>query len=157
MWYDSALVGWCLGLIVPVWLVNTRYGQKTLALSRGLHDELEREINVIQSGDRPAVGQHYRRLAAWRIELSDGAAANVALTELFVLGLIAAARVRICSLPNTGAGDILAVLRYVLLFISGLDCVPSLVKQLSHLRDIARRLSTDRCCCASKFIEKTNK
>lgn len=139
LFYDWMLVPFCLALCLPVILLNFRYARQTLFLSGGLHDELEREVNIIQSGSRQEVEAHYGRVARWRIRLSDREAMNFSYTELFVLGLIIAALIRVASL-GLEPGDIFAVFRYVLMFIMGLDMVPALVEQISRLRDIGRRL-----------------
>ena len=60
--------------------------------------------------------------------------------ELFVTALIAASLVRSCTAPRLPPrAHVLAVLRYVLMFISGLDGLPLLIQQTSRLRDISRR------------------
>jgi ABC-type multidrug transport system fused ATPase/permease subunit len=138
--YDWRLVPWCLGLVLPLWLFNTSYARKTLRLSRSLHDELEQEVEVITDGRTAAVEGHYHRVGSWRIRLMDAEAINFSVMEVFVLGLLAVALVRSCLLPGASAGDIFAVFRYVLMFITGLDGVPMLVQQLSRLHDISRRI-----------------
>jgi hypothetical protein len=47
---------------------------------------------------------------------------------------------RSCSLPGVGAGDIVAVFRYVILFVTALDTMPVLIQHVSRLRDIGRRM-----------------
>jgi ABC-type multidrug transport system fused ATPase/permease subunit len=139
--YDGLLIPACLLLVFPVSALNCRYGKKTLALSGSLHDELENEMDVISSGEPERVRLHYDRVARWRVRLSDLEAVNFGLTEFFVLGLIIAALVRLCQLPDIEPGDMFAVFRYLMMFIAGLDSVPTLVLQVSRLRDIGRRLA----------------
>jgi ABC-type multidrug transport system fused ATPase/permease subunit len=138
--YDWLLVPCCLGLLFPLYLVNRSYGHKTYLLNNGLNDELEREVQVIAAGEAAEVRGHYERVGRWHVELSDRAAVNFDLIEVFVLGLMIVVLARSCAMPGSEVGSVFALLRYAIMFVSGLDCVPALVGQLSRLRDIGRRL-----------------
>jgi hypothetical protein len=137
--YDGAVALLCLVLLVPGYALNAVYSRKALLYSGRLHDELEREVGVVTDARPAEVRGHYDRVGRWRVKLSDWEAINFGLLEVFVLALLAAVLVRACG---TGAapGDILAVFRYVLMFVIGLDAVPQVVQQVSRLRDIGRRL-----------------
>jgi hypothetical protein len=141
--YDRALVLSCIGLIVPAILLNASYSRKTLALSGALHDTLEREIDII--GQAPAIDVrfHFGLVSGWRIKLSDSEAMNIGAVELLALALVVVTLVRSCGAASTTAGEILALLRYVTMFVSGVDGISLLVQQASRLRDIGRR------CCIS--------
>jgi ABC-type multidrug transport system fused ATPase/permease subunit len=139
-WYDWTLVPVCLALGVPAYLSNSVYARKTQALNAGLHDELEREVDVIDQGRPTDVRSHYSRVARWRVNLADWEALNFGALEVFVLALMATALFRSCLMVEAGPGDIFAVFRYVLMFVMGLDSVPVLVRQFTRLRDIGQRL-----------------
>jgi ABC-type multidrug transport system fused ATPase/permease subunit len=139
-WYDCTLVPICLALGLPAYLANSVYARKTRSLNAGLHDEFEREVEVIDQGRPKEVHTHYRRVALWRIKLANWEALNFGVMEVFVLGLMVTALFRSCLLIEAGPGDIFAVFRYVLMFVMGLDSVPGLVRQFTRLRDIGQRL-----------------
>jgi hypothetical protein len=141
-WYDGPLVALCLALLLPLGLLNWLYGRNALVLNGRLNDELEREVDVIGGGAAAEVHGHYRRVAGWRVKLSDQEALNFGLTDLLLLGLLAAALVRSAAALGGDVGHLLAVFRYVLMFVTGLGGVPLLVQQLGRLRDIARRVTT---------------
>jgi ABC transporter transmembrane protein len=128
---------------VPVAVANVFYNRTVRRLNACLHDELEKEVGVIHQGDPEAVRGHYHRVCAWRIRLADSEALNVGLVELFVIALLAVTLLRSCSLPGAGAGDIVAVFRYVIVFVTALDTVPVLIQHVSRLRDIGRRMRPD--------------
>jgi ABC-type multidrug transport system fused ATPase/permease subunit len=138
--YDPLLAPLCLGLVLPVALLSRGYSRRSYRLNARLHDELEREVDVIDGGQAAEVRGHYERVARWRVRLSDQEAANFGLTEVFVLGLVALALARSCATLGTDVGSVFAVFRYVLMFVTGIDCVPMLVQQLTRLRDLDRRL-----------------
>ena len=138
--YDQSLIYICLILLVPACLLNLAYSRRTLALNKRLHDQFEREVEVIERNEGEEVRSHYDAVARWRIRLSDAEAINFSLMELFVLGVMVAALVKYCTLPGVAAGDIFAVFRYVLMFVMAMDSVPKLVQQVSRMRDIGFRM-----------------
>lgn len=140
--FDVVLVAYCLGLIVPAFWLNFYYSRKTLALSAGLHDEFEREVQVIDHGDEKGVREHFATIARWRVRLSDAEAINFSLMEFFILGVLLLSLMRFCtSEAPRSAGEIFAAFRYMLMFVMGIDAVPRLVQQLSRLRDIGSRVT----------------
>ena len=139
-WYDWLIVTCCLGLLIPAALLSQHYSRLTRRLSRGLHDELEREVDVIHSQNGIDVRNHFDEVARWRIKLSNAEAINFGLMECFILGAIVAVLFRACHLPAVQAGDIFAVFRYLMLLLMGLDNLPRLIQQVSRLRDVSSRL-----------------
>jgi ABC-type multidrug transport system fused ATPase/permease subunit len=137
--FDPMLALFCFVLVGPGWLLNRIYGKKIFALNGRLHDELEREVEVIEGTQPAQVRGHYGAVAHWLVKLSDWEAINFGVMELFILVLMAATLVRTCSLGFL-AGDILAIFQYLLMFLMGVDSVPMLVQQLSRLRDVGQRI-----------------
>jgi ABC-type multidrug transport system fused ATPase/permease subunit len=141
---DVVLVPCCLALLLPVAYFSIWGGRKSLTLNIGLNDELEREVDVIHRARRDEVHDHYRSVAGWRVRLADWQALNFAGTELFVVGLLAAALLRCCTADSPDLGRVFAVFGYVLMFVGSLANLPMLVQQVSRLRDINRRIGAQR-------------
>ncbi len=138
-WYDLTLIPWCLALLVPL-VVSNRIFRRWLANKhRRLHDQLEKEVDVIAEGGPQEVKQHFTLLGGLRISLGDGGALHFASMEVFVLGLILVAMVRCCNVFADAPGEIYAVFRYVMMFIMSLDSVPLLIQRISRVRDVCRR------------------
>lgn len=142
LFYDSALTLLCIGMLIPLCLINFVYGRKTLHLNERLNDQIEREVGVIAQGDAREIRTHYGLLARWRVKLSDWEVMNFGLMELFVLALMVAALIRFCAAAGATAGSVFAVFTYILTYVSGLDNVPLLVEQFSRLHDIGQRLQS---------------
>jgi hypothetical protein len=138
--YDWTLFAYCLMLFIPAFIINYFYSKRALVINGRLNDELEREVGIIGSFEPQGVRNHYDMVARWRINLSNLAAANFGIMELFILSLIVVSIIRFSAMPDARPGDILAMFQYILMFVSGLDSVPMVVQQLSRLRDIERRI-----------------
>jgi hypothetical protein len=141
--YDPMLAGGALVTLLPLVVLNQRLAQRSYQLNNQLNDQLENEVGVIGTAQLQQVADHYQVLARWRVRLSDLEAWNFFQMEFFILALIVLALVRYCSLPGVAAGDIYAVLAYVVLLIDGLDAVPQVVQKLARLRDIGDRLAAN--------------
>jgi len=138
--YDAWSAVFCLILLIPLAILNRRYSRRTLTLNRRLNNQLEREVTVLTRRMPSRVLGHYRLLGKWRMRLSDAEAMNWGVMELFSIALSAAVILRVASLPHIEPGTIYAMLAYLWNFISSLNHVPTLVQQLSRLKDIARRM-----------------
>jgi ABC-type multidrug transport system fused ATPase/permease subunit len=142
-WYDWALAPLCVLLLVPATALNMIYSRRTLRFNRRLHDQLEQEVQIIDRHNADEVRRHFDLLGSWRVKLSDAEATNFCQMELFVLAVMVGALVMFCTRGTAPPqpGDVFAVFRYVMLFMTGLDSVPRVVAQWSRLCDVRTRLS----------------
>lgn len=141
-YYDPLLLLMSVAVVISAFALCRRTMQRCEELNGRLNDQLEHEVRVIQESAPAEIKEHYKRLACWRVRLSDWDAANFGLMELLTCGLLLAAFLR----SGWGAGgavavgEIVAVMRYVILFETGVITLPVLAGQLSRLRDIGRRV-----------------
>ncbi|MGD9853573.1 MAG: ABC transporter six-transmembrane domain-containing protein [Planctomycetaceae bacterium] len=133
-WYDLALVPVCLVLLIPAVLLNAAYGRTAALVSGRLHAEFRREPHVLAVGESREIRRHLDALCRWRGQLSDAEASHFCLMELFVGGVMATALAHFCLTTAPLAGDILAVVGYVLLFVTGLRQVPQVVHSFAQHR-----------------------
>jgi ABC-type multidrug transport system fused ATPase/permease subunit len=142
-WYDWTLAPLCVLLLLPATALNVIYSRRTLRFNRRLHDQLEQEVQIIERHDTAEVRRHFDLLGNWRVKLSDAEATNFCQMELFVLAVMVGALVMFCTRGSAPPqpGDVFAVFRYVMLFMTGLDSVPRVVAQWSRLCDVRTRLS----------------
>jgi hypothetical protein len=140
-WYDFQIGALAALLFIPVYLVNRVYVRVTTRLNRELNDQLEKEVVYIERSEREEVRSHFALVRKWRIKLSDASAYNWTIIEVLSIGVFIAILLRATVLPESEAGDIFAILVYVWRLMEGLDHVPTIVQQLTRLRDISIRIS----------------
>lgn len=141
-WYDAQIGAYCLMILIPVIIINRRYGRFSLRLNQRLNDQLEREVDVLSGSKTDTVQQHYRLLKHWRVKLSDAEAKNWGLTTLLMGGLVVLVLIRAVTLPNVEAGDIYTIVTYTMSFTYTMDEFPFLVQQVGRLKDIGYRISS---------------
>ncbi len=138
--YDAPIGAACLFLVLPLSILSRSYAAKTLVLNKSWNDQLEREVEIIESRNEDAIKEHYSFLAKWQVRLSDAEATNWGLLEAAMIGLAATVIIRAVSLDNAAPGTIYAIISYLWNFVGSLATVPFLVQQLSRLKDISQRI-----------------
>jgi ABC-type bacteriocin/lantibiotic exporter with double-glycine peptidase domain len=138
--YSLPLVGYCLLLFVPLFLLNRWYQQRVTHLTRQENDQQEREVAEIRSAQPSRILAHYQQIRHWRVRLSDAEVLTYGTMEVFVLGLILASLLYYCQPKGRTVGDILAAFEYIMLFVSGLAQVPWLLQRVVAIRDVTGRL-----------------
>jgi ABC-type multidrug transport system fused ATPase/permease subunit len=142
--YDVRVVGICFSILIPVLTISYFYGKKMKQLNKTKNDELENQIDVIQSGNIAAIHKHYDKLRFWQIKISDKQAINFGIMEMLSIIVIA------LSLITThkgelllNAGSLIGMYSYVKSFVTGLDTIPYAVDKYASLNDIARRIEVE--------------
>jgi ABC-type multidrug transport system fused ATPase/permease subunit len=140
--YDRSVVLLCLGILVPVMGISYVYGKRMKKLNRFKNDELEKQVDIISSGDSKAIHKHFNNLRHWQIRISDQEAWNFGLMELMVLVVIGISLIVTNYTTGTTllAGNLIGIYTYVLKFVSGLDTIPYTVQRVTALNDITRRI-----------------
>ena len=140
LWYDLIIGAMMAGLFLPVVIVNNSYVRKSYAFNRELNNQLEEEVNAIDSADQKQVKDHFNAVRSWRVKLSDAEAFNWSIIEVLSILLMVGVLVRITYMDEISAGEIFAMIVYVWQFMENLDNVPELLQQLARLHDIRKRI-----------------
>jgi len=140
--YDITIVGICLSILVPVVVISMLYGRKMRRLNKNKNDELEKQVDIIATGDHSTIRTHYNNLRKWQIRISDKEALNFGFMEIMVLVVVITSLLVSGNLHNNSvlAGSLFAIYSYILKFASGLDTIPFTLERLSALSDITRRI-----------------
>ncbi len=156
LFYDKHIVLICLGVLVPVVISSCLYGRKMNILNRHKNDELEKQVDVIASGNRRFIHSHYSNLRRWQIKISDKEALNFGFMELMVLALITGSLLLLKQLHTAPllAGSLFGIYSYILKFASGLDTIPYTIQRLSSLNDIAKRIEFQEEALPEEDVKK---
>jgi len=130
----------CLLMLPPAVGLNRWYAARCARVNRTLNSALEREVAVVTAGRPKAVAAQFGRVRRQKVRLSDLEAINFGLTDVMILVLMAGSMLAHAWSATPTAGELVAVSRYVVLFMCGLDSAPMLVQQLTRLQDVHRRL-----------------
>lgn len=140
--YDRSVVVLCLAILLPVLGISYVYGKRMKKLNRLKNDELEKQVDIISSGDNNAISQHFNNLRHWQVRISDQEAWNFGIMELMVMVVIGISLLITNTVSGSTilAGNLIGIYTYILKFVSGLDTIPYTVQRLTSLNDITRRI-----------------
>ncbi|HRG91593.1 MAG TPA: ABC transporter six-transmembrane domain-containing protein [Chitinophagaceae bacterium] len=140
--YDTSVVVVCLGILLPVILFSWLYGKRMQLLNRQKNDELEKQVDIISTGNTHLIKQHYDNLRKWQIRISDQEAWNFGIMEFLVMLVIGLSLLITNKAAGSGmeAGSLIGIYSYIQRFVSGLDTIPYTVQRVSSLSDITRRI-----------------
>lgn len=140
--YQSGVVLLCLSILLPVVAVSYLYGRQMRKLNRNKNDELEKQVDVITTGNAHLIRNHYNNLRTWQIRISDKEAWNFGVMELMVMVVVGISLLITTQTTNAAiqAGSLIGIYNYILKFVSGLDTIPYTVQRLTSLNDITRRI-----------------
>lgn len=140
--YDKTVVGICLAILIPVIIISLLYGKKMKQLNKYKNDELEKQVDIISTGNNTDIHHHYNNLRKWQVHISDKEAWNFGFMEVMVLAVVVVSLVLSKNLHSSTimAGSLFAIYSYILKFASGLDTIPYTLQRLSSLSDITRRI-----------------
>ncbi len=140
--YDKTIVGICLAILVPVIIISMLYGKRMKRLNKHKNDELEKQVDIISTGNNSMIRNHYDSLRKWQVRISDKEAWNFGFMEIMVLVVVAVSLIVSKNLHSSTvmAGSLFAIYSYILKFASGLDTIPYTLDRLSSLGDITRRI-----------------
>jgi ABC-type multidrug transport system fused ATPase/permease subunit len=140
--YDKMITLFCLGILAPVMVVSYVYGKRMNRLNKERNDELEKQVDIISTGNKIKILNHYNNLRKWQIKISNKEALNFGFMELMVLVVITVSLIVSKNLHSSSimAGSLFGIYSYILKFTAGLDTIPYTVQRLSSLNDIAKRI-----------------
>lgn len=141
-YYDTSVVLVCLAILLPVTAISYFYGKKMKTLNRQKNDELEKQVDIISTGNTHMIKQHYDNLRKWQVRISDQEAWNFGIMEIMVMAVIGISLLVTNKTAGAGieAGSLIGIYSYIQRFVSGLDTIPYTVQRLSSLNDITRRI-----------------
>lgn len=140
--YDTSVVLVCLSILLPVTGFSYLYGKKMNNLNHQKNDELEKQVDIISTGNNHLIRQHYDNLRKWQIRISDQEAWNFGIMEIMIMVVIGVSLLITNKTAGAGieAGSLIGIYSYIQRFVSGLDTIPYTVQRLSSLNDITRRI-----------------
>ena len=141
-YYDASVVLVCLGILLPVIGLSYLYGKRMNNLNLEKNNELEKQVDIITTGNSHMIHQHYNNLRKWQIRISDQEAWNFGVMEIMVMVVIGLSLLITNKATGAGlqAGSVIGIYSYIQRFVSGLDTIPYTVQRLSSLRDITNRI-----------------
>ena len=139
--YDVDAGSIAMAVLLPMALVNAWYWRRAVRLNRGINNQIEREVDAIESASPSRILRHFRLLRRWRVRLSDTESWTWGVTELATIVALVFILVDFTQSPSFTAGAVYAVLAYIYDYLEGLNQMPTVVNNVARLQDVRARLA----------------
>jgi ABC-type multidrug transport system fused ATPase/permease subunit len=139
--YDRE-AGWMAALVlVPMLIANKWYWSQAQRLNRGLNNQIEREVDILQNARSNSIERHFQLLRRWKVALSDAQNLTWVVTELATIVALVCMLWDFTHSPAFSAGAAYAMLAYMRDYVDGLNDAPYVVNSFARMRDTLGRLS----------------
>ncbi len=115
-------------------------GSRTIAHNYSFNNELENQVNVINSNKQSNLKHHLLKLMKFNIKLSDIETINYSISWLIMMGLLLLAIVFSTSEENIKYGALFAIIMYVYQYIESMVSLPLYYQQWLRLKEITIRI-----------------
>ncbi|MCI5046774.1 MAG: ABC transporter six-transmembrane domain-containing protein [Aquisalinus sp.] len=112
--------------------------------NKGVNDEMERQVDVLETRKAGKINNHLAALVRWRIRLSDLEAATYGASYFVALSLLAGAIYVLIAVEEKSIGEAFAALTYVLQFTDAVVMLPYTYQEFIRTSEISGRLERDQ-------------
>lgn len=130
-----------LALLLLVLTVYAMTGKINFKLNENYNDQLENEVNVLETRDHGLIKNYYRVLMQWNIKLADLGTFNYLMVMLGTTALLVYTPVAVIRGGIEYYGLVFSAVLYVFEFIAALIELPDHIEQVIRLNEISSRLS----------------
>lgn len=133
-----------LGLLILSALLSTRYMRVSQCIAEYLHARQESEPLTVTHGSKTRVARHFRVLAGRRVQLSDMEASAYLFIGVVAAVLFSALFWILSGEDGVTGGQLYVLVSYIWTFLFSLDEMPAHLQSVSKIRDLGRRIDTER-------------
>jgi len=131
----------CLALLLLILVIYLLTGNKNFYLNKNYNDELERQVQAIESKKSTTSKKHFNALMRWNIALSDLETINYFIIWCGVIALFIYTPMIVIEEGILTYGLVLSILMYVFDYIEKLTLMPLHIQQAIRLKEISQRFS----------------
>lgn len=128
-------------VLLLTFIVYVTTGKINLKLNENYNDQLEKEVNALESRDHSVIRNYYKTLMQWNIKLADLGTFNYLIVMLGTTALLVYTPVAVIKGGVDYYGLVFSAVLYVFEFIAALIELPDNIEQVIRLREISSRLS----------------
>jgi hypothetical protein len=130
-----------LALLLLILIVYAMTGKINFKLNENYNDQLENEVNVLETKDHSVIKNYYRNLMQWNIRLADLGTFNYLIVMLGTTALLVYTPIAVIKGGIAYYGLVFSAVLYVFEFIAALIELPDHIQQVIRLNEISSRLS----------------
>ena len=122
-------------------VVYVKTGKINFKLNKNYNDQLEIEVNALESRDNSFIQSYYRTLMQWNVKLADLGTFNYLIVMLGTTALLVYTPIAVIEGGVYYYGLVFSAVLYVFEFVAALIALPDHIEQVIRLNEISSRLS----------------
>lgn len=130
-----------LALLLLTLVVYAVTGKINFKLNEDYNNQLEHEVNALETRDHRFIKNYYKTLMAWNIKLADLGTFNFLIVMLGTTALLVYTPIALIKSGIEYYGLVFSAVLYVFEFIAALEALPDHIQQIVRLNEISHRLS----------------
>ena len=130
----------CIALLLLILAVYTISGKLNYRLNAKYNNQLERQVEALESRDIGFIKDYFRSLMKWNIKLSDLETVNFLVIWIGIIALFIYTPITVIESGILKYGLVFSVLMYVFEYIDKAVTFPLYIQQLIRLTEISKRL-----------------
>lgn len=130
-----------LALLLLTLVVYVVTGKINFKLNEDYNNQLEQEVNALETRDHRFITNYYKTLMAWNIKLADLGTFNYLIVMLGTTALLVYTPIALIKGGIQYYGLVFSAVLYVFEFIAALEALPDHIQQIVRLNEISHRLS----------------
>lgn len=131
---------WSLVATFLVFLIYYLTRNKTVRLNSGYNDEIEQQVNTIDTNDEALLDAHLKNLMKWNIKLSDLEVLNFSLSWVVLISFLVTSIILAAGSGEVTYGALFALVMYVFQYIGSVIALPFYYQTWLRLSEIGQRL-----------------
>lgn len=128
-------------VLLLTFVVYVKTGKINFKLNENYNDQLEKEVNALETRDRSSIQNYYKTLMQWNVRLADLGTFNYLIVMLGTTALLVYTPIAVIKGGIYYYGLVFSAVLYVFEFITALIALPDHIEQVIRLNEISSRLS----------------
>ncbi len=131
----------CLGLLLLILLVYLATLKRNAQLNVSYDNQLEKQVEVLESKDSRAIRDHFAILMKWQVRLSDLDTINFTIVWFGIVALFVFTTIAVVDPGIIEYGLVFSLVLYVFIYIEVVTKLPDHIQQVIRLNEISKRIS----------------
>jgi ABC-type multidrug transport system fused ATPase/permease subunit len=144
IFFDIRIALACFAIILPLMLITRLYNNKVINFQKEFHDSREEAFEVFSTRDPQKVHEYYSAMAKPQQKIANWGAVNFGVMRLCLLIIFLIVLYISLDLDNFSTGNIYSIVAYLWTFVTSSEYLPELLESWTSLKDISRRLRTEK-------------
>lgn len=138
--FDYRIALTCLGILLPLYLIQRLTAGRMRALQAEVHDRLETAFDTLKDNTPAEVRAYYMEVAKPQQRIATRGAVSFGVLRAALLGLFLVVLFVAIDLDDFSTGRLYSIVAYLWTFVTSVEYLPELYASWTDVQDLSRRV-----------------